>query len=234
MKTIGLIGGMSWESSLEYYRIINQTIKVKLGGLHSAKILMYSYDFAEIENLQSKGKWGEAVNSMILVARRLESAGADFIVIGTNTMHKLADQIEQNISIPLLHIADATAKEVKEKGLKKVGLLGTRFTMEEGFYKERIREKHGIEVIVPEAREREIIHQVIYNELCLGEIKDSSKEQFKEIIEQLIIRGAEGIILGCTEIPLLIKQKDSKVTLFDTTGIHAKAAANYSILGEER
>ena len=228
MKTIGLIGGMSWESSAEYYRIINETVKEKLGGLHSAKCIMYSLDFEEIEKLQHRGKWKEATELMIDAAKRIEKGGADFILICTNTMHKMADEVQSNIKIPLLHIADATAEKIISKGLKKVGLLGTKFTMEEDFYKGRLS-KFGLDVIIPEEDEREIIHSIIYKELCLGEIKGSSKEKFKKIIENLVYKGAEGIILGCTEIPLLIKQEDSPVPLFDTTKIHAQSAVELSL-----
>lgn len=224
MKTAGLIGGMSWESTLEYYRIMNEAVKEKLGGLHSAKCIIYSFDFEEIEKLQHEGRWKELAEIMADAARRLEKAGADFVVICTNTMHKVAEEVQKSISIPLLHIADVTAEKIKEKGLKKVGLLGTRFTMEEGFYRERLKEKHGIDVIIPKENERELVHRVIYDELCLGIVKRESKERFKEIIEGLVSRGAEGIILGCTEIPLLIKQEDADVPIFDTTTIHAKAA----------
>jgi len=227
MKTIGLIGGMSWESSQEYYRIINETVKEKLGGLHSAKIIMYSVDFEEIEKLQHQGKWKELTELMIDAAQRVEKAGADFVVLCTNTMHKMADEVHKNIKIPLLHIADATAEKIKEKGLGKIGLLGTKFTMEEDFYKSRLKEKYGLDVIIPNEEGRQIIHDVIYKELCLGEIKQSSKEQFKKIIQNLVSNGAEGIILGCTEIPLLIKQEDVEVPLFDTTMIHAKSAVEY-------
>ena len=228
MKTIGLIGGMSWESSAEYYRIINETVKEKLGGLHSAKCIMYSVDFEEVEKLQHEGKWKEATELMIDAAKRIERAGADFVLICTNTMHKMADDVQSSINIPLLHIVDATAEKIISKGLKKVGLLGTKFTMEEDFYKERLR-KFGLEIVIPEEEEREIIHTIIFKELCLGEIKESSRKKFKDIIENLISKGAEGIILGCTEIPLLIREKDCSVPVFDTTRIHAQAAVEFSI-----
>jgi len=229
MKKIGLIGGMSWESSLEYYRIINEAVKQRLGGLHSAESVMYSVDFDEIEKLQSQGNWQELTKVMIDSAQKLEKAGADLVIICTNTMHKMAGEVQNSINIPLLHIVDATAEKIKEKGYKKVGLLGTRFTMEEDFYKGRLIEKHGLEVIVPNSEERQIIHDIIYNELCLGEIKETSKEQFKKVIENLVKNGADGVILGCTEIPLLIKQEDFKVLLFDTTKIHAEYAVDYAI-----
>ncbi len=228
MKTIGLIGGMSWESSLEYYRIINETVKERLGGLHSAKSLMYSVDFEEIETLQHQGKWNKATKLMIDAAQRIERAGADFVIICTNTMHKMADDVQKAIKIPLLHIADVTAEKVKEQGLRKVGLLGTRFTMEQDFYKGRLK-KHGIDVIIPDEAQRQTVHDTIYNELCLGKIKQSSKDKFREVIEILASRGAEGIILGCTEIPLIVKQKGYDIPVFDTTRIHAVTAVEYAI-----
>jgi len=231
VKTIGLIGGMSWESSIEYYRIINETTKAKLGGLHSAKSLMYSVDFAEIEILQHQGKWAEAAKMLINAAKSLESGGADFIVLCTNTMHKVADDIQASVKIPLLHIADATAHLVKDSGFQKIGLLGTRFTMEEEFYKGRLSRKYGLDVSVPNAQEREIVHRVIYDELVVGKIEQRSKEQYIGIIEQMVNQGAEGVILGCTEIGLLIQKEDSQVPLFDTTRIHAEAAVEYA-LGE--
>jgi aspartate racemase len=229
LKTIGLIGGMSWESSIEYYRIINETTKAKLGGLHSAKSLMVSVDFAEIEILQHQGKWAEAAQMLIDAAKNLENGGADFIVLCTNTMHKVADDIQANVKIPLLHIADATAQLVKDSGIRKIGLLGTRFTMEEEFYKGRLSQKYGLSVNVPNAREREIVHRIIYDELVLGKIQRQSKEQYIGIIEQMVSQGAEGIILGCTEIGLLIHQQDSQVPLFDTTRIHAEAAVEFAL-----
>ena len=229
MKTIGLIGGMSWESSIEYYRIINETAKAKLGGLHSAKSIMYSVDFAEIEILQHQGKWGEAAQMLIDAAKNLENSGADFIVLCTNTMHKVADDIQANVKIPLLHIADATAQLVKDSGIKKIGLLGTRFTMEEEFYKGRLSQKYGLNVNVPNDQEREIVHRIIYDELVIGEIRQHSKEQYIGIIEQMVHQGAEGVILGCTEIGLLIHKQDSQVPLFDTTRIHAEAAVEYAL-----
>jgi len=229
MKTIGMIGGMSWESTLEYYRILNETVKASLGGFHSARCLMYSVDFAEIEALQRQGKWDEATELMIDAAKRVQNGGADFLIICTNTMHKMADAVQQNINIPLLHIADATAEKIKSQGLSKIGLLGTRFTMEEDFYKGRLISHHDLEVIVPNRDERAIVHRVIYDELCQGEIKESSKAQFIEIIERLVEQKAQGIILGCTEIGLLVKQGDSQVPLFDTTRIHAEAAVDFAL-----
>jgi len=229
MKTIGMIGGMSWESSLEYYRILNETVKARLGGLHSARCLMYSVDFAEIEKFQHQGKWNEATEMMIDAAKKVENGGADFLIICTNTMHKMADEVQKNIKIPLLHIADATAEKIKSHGLKKIGLLGTRFTMEEKFYKGSLVEKHKLNVIIPNTYERRIVHQVIYEELCKGEIKESSKAKFLEIMKHLVEDGAEGIILGCTEIGLLVKQEDSLVQLFNTTKIHAEAAVDFAL-----
>jgi aspartate racemase len=229
MKTIGMIGGMSWESSIEYYRIINETVKEKLGGLHSARCVMYSVDFAEIEAMQHAGRWEDATQSMIEAARYVEAGGADFVIICTNTMHKMADEVEAAIDIPLLHIADATAQAIKEKGLSKVGLLGTKFTMEGDFYRGRLIQKHGLEVLIPEAEDREIVHRVIYDELVLGETKSESREAYKRIIGKLIAAGARGIILGCTEIGLLVKDEDSHVPLFDTTYIHAVSAVEMAL-----
>jgi amino-acid racemase len=227
VKTIGLIGGMSWESSIEYYRIINETSQAILGGLHSAKSI--SVDFAEIEVLQHLGKWAEAAQMLIEAATNLEDGGANFIILCTNTMHKVADDIQANVNIPLLHIADATAQLVKDAGMHKIGLLGTRFTMEEEFYKGRLAQKYGLIVIVPNAEEREIVHRVIYDELVIGKIEQHSKEKYIRIMEQMVNQGAEGIILGCTEIGLLIHKQDSRVPLFDTTRIHAEAAVEYAL-----
>ncbi len=229
MKTIGLIGGMSWESSVEYYRIVNETTKAKLGGLHSAKSIMYSVDFAEIERLQHQNRWQEAAQVLIDAARSIENSGADFIVLCTNTMHKVAEEIQAHINIPFLHIADATARQITDSGIKKVGLLGTRFTMEEDFYKSRLTEKFGLDVIIPDADAREVVHRVIYDELVVGEIRQDSKERYLNIIQQLVDGGAEGIILGCTEIGLLVHQGDCRVPLFDTTRIHAVAAVEYAL-----
>ena len=229
MKTIGLIGGMSWESSLEYYRILNETTKAKLGGLHSAKCILYSVDFAEVEAFQHQGKWEEAAQLMIEAGQSLERAGADFIVLCTNTMHKLADEIQSNTRIPFLHIADATAQNIKTAGFRKIGLLGTRFTMEHDFYKGRLIDKHGLDVITPDNEDREIVHRVIYDELCLGVVKQESREQYIETMEKLVRAGAEGIILGCTEIELLVHDGDSEVPLFPTTKLHAIAAVEYAL-----
>ncbi len=229
MKTIGLIGGMSWESSLEYYRIINETVREQLGGLHSARIFMYSFDFAEIAELQDVGNWDQTAKLITRAAQRLEKAGADVLLICTNTMHKVADEVQENVEIPLLHIADAATEEIKARGLKKVGLLGTKFTMEEDFYKGRLSDKYGIEVIIPDEHERQIIHQVIYDELCIGQAKQASKEKFRRIMQNLAENGAEGIILGCTEICLLVDQRDAEIPLFDTTTIHATSAARFAL-----
>ncbi|SDB85710.1 aspartate/glutamate racemase family protein [Williamwhitmania taraxaci] len=229
MKTIGLIGGMSWESSVEYYRIINQTTKEQLGGLHSAPIVMYSVEFDEIVKLQHEGKWDELTAIMMDAAQRLERAGAELIVICTNTMHKMAAEVENATALPLLHIADATAVQIKAKQLKTVALLGTKFTMEQDFYKGRLAEKHGLNVIIPTTEDREIVHSIIYNELCQGTILESSKNEYLRIIQDLVNRGAEGIILGCTEIPLLVKQTDVAVPIFDTTTIHAQEAVRMAL-----
>ena len=225
MKKIGLIGGMSWESSAEYYRIINEEVKKRLGGLHSAKCLLYSVDF---EQYQSEGDWGQAGSVLGEAAYSLEKAGADFIVICTNTMHKVISNIKDRVSIPILHIADATAMEIKKQGIRAVGLLGTKYTMEQDFYKSQIEEK-GIKVMIPNETDREIVNRIIYNELCLGKINQTSRDSYKEIINRFVQNGAEGIILGCTEIGLLVKQEDSQVPLFDTAVIHAVAAVNISL-----
>ena len=229
MKIIGMIGGMSWESSIEYYRIINETVRNELGGLHSAKSIMYSVEFAEIEALQHQDRWDDAGQIMISAARSIESAGADFVIICTNTMHKLYDIVQQNIKIPMLHIADPTAAAIKDKAMHRIALLGTRFTMEEDFYKGRLADKHGLEVIIPSATEMEIVHKVIYHELCSGIINSESEQKYADIIRRLVGEGAQGIILGCTEIGLLVKQEDSPVPLFDTTEIHARAAVQYAL-----
>jgi aspartate racemase len=229
VKTIGLIGGMSWESSLEYYRILNETTKAKLGGLHSAKCILYSVDFAEVEALQHQDRWEEAAQLMVAAGQSLERAGADFIILCTNTMHKLADEIQAHTHIPFLHIADATAQRIKAASLRKIGLLGTRFTMEHDFYKGRLVNKHGLDVITPDSKDREMVHNVIYDELCLGVVKQESRGQYMETMEKLVRAGAEGIILGCTEIELLIHDGDSQVPLFPTTKIHAIAAVEYAL-----
>lgn len=228
MKTIGLIGGMSWESTAEYYRIINEEIKSRLGGLHSAKCLINSVDFEEIERYQSSGDWDSAGEILGNAAYSLQKGGADFIIICTNTMHKVVERIKENIHIPILHIADATAKEIKRKDIQTVGLLGTKYTMEQDFYKIRIEENH-IKVMVPSEKDRDKINEVIYTELCLGKITSQSREYYKRVIENLIQEGAQGIILGCTEIGLLIKQEDVSVPIFDTTHIHAVEAVNFAL-----
>lgn len=229
MKTIGLIGGMSWESSAEYYRIINEMMKAKKGPLYSAKSLMYTVNFHEIEQMQHEGEWEKAGEVLVDAAQRLERGGADCIVLCTNTMHKLATVIEAATKIPFIHIADATAEQIKRQNMKKIGLLGTGFTMEQDFYKGRLIKKYGLEVIVPEKADRNIVHRVIYNELCQGKIQSSSKAEYVRILQDLADKGAEGIILGCTEIMLLVGQADSSVPVFDTTTIHAIAAVDYAL-----
>ena len=229
MKTIGLLGGMSWESSLEYYRIINRLVKKRLGGLHSAKCLMYSVDFQEIETLQHQGLWDEAGKLLGEAARNLQKGGADFLLICTNTMHKVAPDVQLQIDIPLLHIADPTAKSILSRGIRKIGLLGTRFTMQEDFYKGKLVHDHGLEVLIPNDADMDMIHQVIFKELCLGLIKDVSKDKYNAVIKRLEADGAEGVILGCTEIGLLVKDQDSSIPLFDTTVIHAEAAVEFAL-----
>jgi aspartate racemase len=223
LKVIGLIGGMSWESTVSYYKLINEGIKNELGGLHSAKCILYSVDFAEIENYQSSNQWELAGEILADAAKSLEMAGVNFILICSNTMHKVVEQIEAKIQIPILHIANSTATVIKEYGFTKVGLLGTKYTMEQDFYTSKLVEQ-GIEILIPEKEDREAVNHIIFEELCLGEIKGKSKDIFQSIIEKLIQNGAEGIILGCTEIGLLIKQEDCNVPLFDTTIIHTEAA----------
>lgn len=224
METIGLIGGMSWESSLVYYRLINEEVKARLGGLHSAKCIMHSVDFAEIEPLQHRGKWAKAAEQMVEAARYVQDGGADFVALCTNTMHKVADELEKHLRVPLLHIADATAEAIKRQGLQRVGLLGTKFTMEDHFYRGRLIDKHGLEVLVPDTQERQAVHDVIYDELCLGMTRQESKRQYIEIMGHLVGEGAQAIVLGCTEIGLLVGRDDSQVPVFDTTKIHAEAA----------
>lgn len=230
MKTIGLIGGMSWESTVTYYEIANRTMKEELGGLHSAKVLLYSVDFQEIEECQANGEWDKSAQILGDAAENLEKAGADFIVICTNTMHKIAPDIQRRITIPILHIAEATADELEKKNIKKVALLGTKYTMEQDFYKNKLVER-GIEVIIPNAQERAEVNRVIYEELCLGTILPESKKKYLEIIERLGKEGAQGAILGCTEIGLLVQQQDTEIPLFDTAVIHAKRAAMKAIEG---
>jgi aspartate racemase len=229
MKTIGLIGGMSWESTIPYYRQINETIKQRLGGLHSAKLVLYSVDFHEIERLQHAGDWEAAGVMLADAARALEAAGADFLVLCTNTMHKVAGSIEAAVAIPLFHIADPTAAEIRRAGLATVGLLGTRFTMEQAFYRDRLSERYGLGVVVPDAEDREVVHRIIYEELCLGIVKPESRAAYRGIMGKLAAQGAQAIILGCTEISLLVDQQDAVVPLFDTTAIHARTAAEEAL-----
>jgi aspartate racemase len=229
MKTIGLIGGMSWESTLSYYKAINQGVKKQLGGLHSAKLVLVSVDFDEIEKLQHQGKWQETADILSNAAVSIEKAGADFFLICTNTMHKVAEQVQKSVNIPLLHIADATAQELVESNISKVGLLGTAFTMEQDFYKGRLSEKFGIEVLVPNPEQRAQVHQIIYQELCLGKVEPESKVVYLDIVDELYQQGCEAVILGCTEIALLIQKQDTKVPLYDTTQIHAERAIEVSL-----
>jgi aspartate racemase len=231
MKTIGLIGGMSWESTVPYYRIINETVKEKLGGFHSAKLVLYSVDFHEIEQLQSSGKWAESGRVLAQAARSLEAAGADFLVLCTNTMHKVADAIENAVKIPLFHIADPTADAIKQAGLTKIGLLGTRFTMEQEFYRGRLRDRHHLDVVIPDPAGCEVVHRVIYGELVMGVARDESRAEYRRIIQRLVDQGAQGVILGCTEISMLVGSSDSPVPLFDTTSLHARKAAEYALAG---
>jgi len=229
LKIIGLIGGMSWESTVPYYRQVNETVKRQLGGLHSAKVVLVSVDFHEVERLQHAGDWDAAGVLLADAARALQAAGADFVVLCTNTMHKVAPAIEAAVTIPLFHIADPTAEEIKRAGHTKIGLLGTRFTMEQAFYKDRLRERHGLEVLVPDEADRDIVHRIIYEELCLGSIVDASRDEYRRIIAALVAQGAQAIILGCTEISLLVAQQDAAVPLFDTTAIHATKAAEWAL-----
>jgi aspartate racemase len=229
MKTIGLLGGMSWESTALYYRKINEFVRQKLGGLYSARIAMVSVDFHEIEELQHNGEWEKAGEVLGEAARRIEAAGADFLLICTNTMHKVAPQIESAVHIPLLHIADATAEEIKRRGIETIGLLGTRFTMEEEFYAGRLREMHGLKVLIPPQDDREIVHRVIFEELVLGLVKDESRGEFLRIMNDLQAQGAEGVIEGCTEIVMLVQQAHTDISLFDTTAIHAHKAVEMAL-----
>jgi aspartate racemase len=229
MKTIGLIGGMSWESTVPYYRIINETVREKLGGFHSAKIVLYSVDFYEVELLQRSGLWDEAGHLLAQAAESLQAAGADFLVLCTNTMHRVADAIETAVNIPLFHIVDPTAQEIKQAGIEKVGLLGTRFTMEQDFYRGRLQNQHHLDVLIPDDVDREVVHRVIYEELVVGSVRDSSRTEYRKIIQRLVNHGAQGVILGCTEISMLVGPADSPIPLFDTTGIHARKAAEYAL-----
>lgn len=229
MKTIGLIGGMSWESSIEYYKLINELVKEKLGGVHSCKSIMNSVDFSEIEKLQHNGEWEKLTEIMVDIAKKLEKTGADCIVICTNTMHKMAEDIEREVKIPLIHIADSVGENIVKLNLKKVALIGTKFTMEQDFYKERIRNKFGIEVIIPNENDKNIVHRVIYEELVKGQFRDESRKEYIRIIRELTKEGAEGVILGCTEIPLLISQTDVEIPIFDTTKLHSESAVEFAL-----
>ena len=229
MRTIGLIGGMSWESSALYYQWVNEGVKERLGGLHSAEVVMYSVDFAGIELLQHEGRWEEAAERLVEVAKKVERGGADFLVLCTNTMHKVASAITTAVEIPLLHIADATADRIKPNGIRRVGLLRTGFTMEQDFYKGRLADEHGLEVLVPDEEDRRLVHDIIYDELCLGKVRDASRKEYRRIMAGLVERGAEAIILGCTEITMLVTQEDAAVPLFDTTAIHAQKAVEIAL-----
>ncbi len=229
MKTLGLLGGMSWESTVPYYRIINETVRERLGGLHSARLVLYSVDFHAIERLQHAGAWDDAGRMLADAARSLEAAGAQGLALCTNTMHRVAPAIESAVTIPLLHIADPTAAAIRRAGLTTVGLLGTRFTMEQDFYRGRLTDRHGLTIILPDAADREIVHRVIYEELCRGAIRAESRAQYRAILQRLVEAGAEGLILGCTEIALLVGPADAPVPLFDTTALHARAAAAWAL-----
>lgn len=229
MKTIGLLGGMSWESSAEYYRDINHGVKQALGGLHSAKIILYSVDFAEIEQLQQQADWAKAAKLLQQAAQGIQAAGADFLLLCTNTMHKVAEDISAAINIPLMHIADATAIQLVDAGVKCVGLLGTNFTMEQDFYKQRLSDSYDLQVLIPNDVDRHLLHGIIYNELCVGQVKAASKAEVLRMIQALAAQGADAVILGCTEIRLLVQQADTRVPLFDTTAIHAQAAVEYAL-----
>ena len=228
MRTIGFIGGMSWESSALYYRLANELVRERLGGLHSARCVMYSVDFAEIEAMQAEGRWDDAAAALTQAASALEAAGAEFLVLCTNTMHKVAEQIEGAVNVPLLHLADTTAEAVTTAGLTRVGLLGTAFTMEQAFYRDRLS-AHGLTVLTPVPADRALVHRVIYDELCLGIVRDKSRDAYRAIIDQLVGAGAEGIVLGCTEIELLVRQQDSPVPVFATTQLHVAAAVDLAL-----
>lgn len=230
MRTLGLIGGMSWESTLPYYRLVNERMRERLGGLHSAKLLLYSVDFAKVEAMQRQGDWDAAGALMVDAARRLQQGGAEAIVICTNTMHLLAPRVETEVDLPLLHIADVAADAIRARGLSRIALLGTRFTMERPFYRERLAAR-GLEVLVPGDDERADVHRIIYDELCRGEIRDASRSRYREVIAALVARGAQGVVLGCTEIGLLVGDADADVPLFDTTALHARAAADWALAG---
>lgn len=228
-RILGLIGGMSWESSAEYYRLINQGVRDRLGGLRSARILMWSFDFAEIEALQHAGRWDDATALLVEAGQRLQRGGAECLVICTNTMHRMADAVQAAVDLPLLHIADPTAARIRAAGLRRVGLLGTAFTMEQDFYRGRLEARHGLEVLVPEAEDRAVVHRIIYEELVQGRVEPASRDAYRAVIARLVARGAEAVILGCTEIMLLVRPEDSTVPLFDTTAIHAEAAVEFAI-----
>jgi len=230
-KVIGVIGGLSWESSAEYYRILNEAVRARLGGLHSARVLMWSFDFAEIEALQASGRWDEATALMIDAAQRLERGGADFVLIASNTMHRMAADVQAAIGVPLMHIADPTAERIKAAGVSRVGLLGTAFTMEQDFYKGRLASEHGLEVLVPDAADRADVHRIIYDELVQGRVEPSSRAIYRAVMARLVERGAQAIILGCTEIMLLVGAEDSSVPLYDTTTLHAEAAVEQALEG---
>jgi aspartate racemase len=229
MRTLGLLGGMSWESTVPYYRTINEAVRERLGGLHSAQLVLFSVDFEDIERLQRCGDWNTAGQRLAQAARAVEAAGAELLVLCTNTMHKVAPAIEQAVDIPLLHIADPTGDAIRAAGFSTVGLLGTRFTMEQDFYRDRLRERHGIDVLLPSPADRELVHRVIYEELCLGQVRDDSRAAYRRVMADLQRRGAQAIILGCTEITLLVSAQDAQVPLFDTTALHARAAAEWAI-----
>lgn len=229
MKTIGLLGGMSWESTVPYYQTINRVVGERLGGLHSARVVLYSVDFHDIEQRQHAGRWEEAAEILVAAARALQRADADFLVLCTNTMHKVAPEIEEAVPLPLLHIADPTAERITATGLRRVALLGTKFTMEDEFYRGRLERRHGLDVLVPPPEHRAIVHRIIYEELCLGRVLEGSRARYRRVMDELVERGAEGVILGCTEIGLLIRPEDAAVPLFDTTRIHAEAAARYAL-----
>ncbi len=229
MKVIGLIGGMSWNSTLEYYRIINESFTRRLGGLHSARLVLYSLDFDEIQRAQHEGRWDDMTRVLVDAGNAVKRAGADFLVICTNTMHKVTDDVEEKVGLPVLHIVDVTGDAIRERGLHRIGLLGTRFVMTEPFYQERLRDRFTIEVFVPEEGYIDTIHKIIYNELCEGKIKDSSRRVCADIISRLVEEGAEGIVLGCTELPLLIQPGDIHAPIFDTTRLHAEAAVNLAL-----
>lgn len=229
MKTMGLIGGLSWESSVEYYRLVNEGVRERLGGLHSARLLLHSFDFHEIEQLQDQGRWADATARMIEAAESLRRAGADFLVICSNTMHRMAEEIQAAVPLPLVHIADATADAVARAGLSTVGLLGTRFTMDQDFYKGRLAGRHGVGVVTPDEPGRTVVHDVIYGELCRGVVRDASREAYRRVVAELRDRGAQAVVLGCTEISLLLRPQDTDVPLFDTTRLHAEAAVAFAL-----